>query len=267
MIATIGAWGRKFQKEEQRKQLVFLDQKKQAFEWDNDELDEVGPDEDIPHPEIPDKIPGIEVADDNSYDNGVIDILQPSPEELVQAAVECTKLVGNANTTGVTTAVNLVDGGDDDDNPPELETQECVPTTENVSANDVEDDINFLGNVEEDQDNIYGPGNNDTSLVAVNPPAPMSDDVTNVQRSTKNRIPQAMYRADFSNQQYKDENHVTGIIHINVEDTPHYDLRKTCYEDIMSHILGVMLIQQFSLKAGLKRFGPKGIVAATKECK
>ena len=76
-----------------------------------------------------------------------------------------------------------------------------------------------------------------------------------------------MYCADFSNKKYKNDNHVAGTIHINVEDATQGDLRKTCYEEIMSHVLGVVLIQQFSLKAGLNKFGPKGVSTTTKECK
>ena len=75
---------------------MFINHKKQAFEWDNEELDEVGTDADIPHPEIPNEIPGIEVVDKVTYEDGVIDILEPSKEELVQAAVEGADLVGHA---------------------------------------------------------------------------------------------------------------------------------------------------------------------------
>ena len=85
----------------------------------------MGPKDDILHPEIPDEIPGIVMAEDATHDNDTIDILEPSPEELVQVAVECTDLIRNANTAGVTTDVDLVDDGDDDgdddDDPPKTE--------------------------------------------------------------------------------------------------------------------------------------------------
>jgi hypothetical protein len=35
--------------------------------------------------------------------------------------------------------------------------------------------------------------------------------------------------------------------------------------EMMEHVLGVALVQQFSLKAGLKKFGPRGEKAVTKE--
>ena len=114
----------------------------------------------------------------------------------------------------MTTAVDLIDGGDDEDDPPEIEVQECVPTTGNISVGDVEGDDN----------DTHGPDNNAAAVVAANPPAPLAHNVANVRRSTRNRISRAMYRKDFSNKKCKNDDHVTGTIHINVEDTPQGDL-------------------------------------------
>ena len=43
-----------------------------------------------------------------------------------------------------------------------------------------------------------------------------------------------------------------GGVHINVSDPTNFKMSE---EEKMLHVFGVVLIQQFSLKAGLKRFG------------
>ena len=52
-----------------------------------------------------------------------------------------------------------------------------------------------------------------------------------------------------------------GVVHIIVSDPNYLKMYK---EEKMLHALGVVLIQQFSLKAGLKRFGKEGEYAVTK---
>ena len=52
------------------------------------------------------------------------------------------------------------------------------------------------------------------------------------------------------------------MTHINVTEMGSINMSQ---EEINSHILGVAMLQQFSLKAGLKHFGKKGAEAVTSE--
>ena len=44
-----------------------------------------------------------------------------------------------------------------------------------------------------------------------------------------------------------------------------YLLSKISQEDIGAHVLGGIMVQQFSLRAGIKKFGDKATVAISKE--
>ena len=57
---------------------------------------------------------------------------------------------------------------------------------------------------------------------------------------------------------------IDGTIHINLHDSRTLIMSE---EEKMEHVLGIIMIQQFSLKAGLKKIGTKGEEAATKELK
>ena len=52
-----------------------------------------------------------------------------------------------------------------------------------------------------------------------------------------------------------------GVVHINVSDSTDF---KFSEEYNMLHVFGAVLIQQFSLKSGLKRFSKEGEYAVTK---
>ena len=53
-----------------------------------------------------------------------------------------------------------------------------------------------------------------------------------------------------------------GTIHLNIEPTDRGNLKP---EDVMAHVLGVAIIQTFSLKKGLKAFGDRGKSAVKSE--
>ena len=55
------------------------------------------------------------------------------------------------------------------------------------------------------------------------------------------------YTAEFSNKYYE-----TGTLHVNVSDLYNMVMSE---EDNMMHVLGLDMIQTFSLKKGLKKFG------------
>ncbi len=55
-----------------------------------------------------------------------------------------------------------------------------------------------------------------------------------------------------------------GVAHINLSPNMFHEITK---EEVNCHVLGVIVAQQFSLKAGLKKFGNEGNVEVTKELK
>ena len=64
--------------------------------------------------------------------------------------------------------------------------------------------------------------------------------------------------------EYNVDKVIDGTIHINIHDSPTLIMTE---EERTEHVLGIIMIQQFSLKAGLKEFGTKGEEAVTKELK
>ena len=53
-----------------------------------------------------------------------------------------------------------------------------------------------------------------------------------------------------------------GIAHINV--SPKVSA-KISQEDVEAHVLGIIMVQQFSLRAGIKKFGEKATESISKE--
>ena len=66
------------------------------------------------------------------------------------------------------------------------------------------------------------------------------------------------YQPSFENVRYTD-----GAIHVSTtkEAPTNFQMSES---EVMENVLGVALVQQFSLKAGLKKFGPRGEKAVTK---
>ncbi len=56
--------------------------------------------------------------------------------------------------------------------------------------------------------------------------------------------------------------YVEGIAHINV--TPKVSA-KISKDDVEAHVLGIIMVQQFSLRAGIKQFGDKATKSISKE--
>ncbi len=57
---------------------------------------------------------------------------------------------------------------------------------------------------------------------------------------------------------------VEGVAYINLSGDVVYEMSK---REVNTHVLGVIMAQQFSLNVGLKKFGKKGKKAVTKELK
>ena len=67
VMGLVNEWGKISHKEERKNHLEFLDWNKQKLDWENDDLDDTAELVENTHPEIPEQIPGIELA--NEQDN------------------------------------------------------------------------------------------------------------------------------------------------------------------------------------------------------
>ena len=62
LLAKLMHWGKKYQEEEKKNKLEFLNRLQLQYNWDNDELKELeGLVEELAHPDIPAQFPGIEL--------------------------------------------------------------------------------------------------------------------------------------------------------------------------------------------------------------
>ena len=322
VIDIVDRWGKRSKMEDKKKHLLeFLDRKKRAFDWDNDDLeDEVLPPEKA-HPEIPAQIPGIDLASEQDDTDDVVEIFERTDEE---DAFEAAQNAGqesdtDAATAGVSTAIDLVviDDVDDDvvgsqerrsdiaedviqvetvpDETP-IKTEDTDPTTHQPAptqapaASYAEVAARTAPTVHEEADDI-----GDVSDVTYNVPTPKAGKGSYVNRdgirrsARQSQLPQPSYRSsgryktgtaniNLHNRRfnmdawmkqanipkYNVDKVIDGTIHINLQDSPTLIMSE---EEKMEHVLGIIMIQQFSLKAGLKEFGTKGEEAVTKELK
>eukprot|EP00957_Ditylum_brightwellii_P138038 10523657-Ditylum_brightwellii.AAC.1 len=57
-ISQVNAWGKKYQEEEEKNKLEFLNCKELQYDWDNDKLEESeGLIEELSHPDLPTQFP------------------------------------------------------------------------------------------------------------------------------------------------------------------------------------------------------------------
>ena len=82
-ISQVNTWGKKYQEEEKKNKLEFLNCAKLQYNWDNDELEESeGLIEELAHPGLPAQFPGIEL--ESELDDGTtlaMTILEASKEQ------------------------------------------------------------------------------------------------------------------------------------------------------------------------------------------
>ena len=133
--------------EEKKKTLLeFLDQKKRAFDWANDDSeDDVLPPEKA-HPEIPAQIPGIDLASEQDDTDDVVEIFERTDDEdaFITAWNAGLKKDNDVATAGVSTAVNLVVIDDVDD--------DVVGSQERRS--DIDEDVIQVDNIKVEDNDI-----------------------------------------------------------------------------------------------------------------
>jgi hypothetical protein len=88
VIAVVKDLGRRHQKEDKKQDLTFLNQKKQLYNWDNDNLkDNEGlVESNIPHPNLPTKFPGINLKSEQPHHHQVVEVIEEKNDERIYAA-------------------------------------------------------------------------------------------------------------------------------------------------------------------------------------
>ena len=122
VIVLVNKGGKMFQRESQRHKIEFLNLHKDKYALDNDDLkdnDTTLVEDEIPHPSIAADIPGVDLASEtpgvsptDTHDNGSIEILDPSQEQLLEAAIQNNIL--SIAVPDKTTGVPLFNIPDDD---------------------------------------------------------------------------------------------------------------------------------------------------------
>ena len=216
------------------------------FEWENDELNgecDITREEIVQVHNLPAQMPGIDLESDTATDIDTRDPVLPETSEEHAHTAAANADIANYKTpdiTGVTTAVDLLDDhglqeGDTNPNTKTIEVEDDVDSDEETLAPDSDDD------------------DDDT---------PGSTIDTNAGTTTRSRKPPRRLQFNFNNKRYVDQE-TDGVIHFNM-DSPDHD-KPLSEEDAMVHILGVIMIQQFSIKKGLKQFEDRGEKSIMKE--
>jgi len=95
VISQVNTWGKKYQEEEKKNKLEFLNCVQLQYDWDNDKLEESeGLIEELAHPDLPAQFPGIEL--ESELDDGVtiaITILEASIEQEAHEAAVNSELI------------------------------------------------------------------------------------------------------------------------------------------------------------------------------
>jgi len=83
IINTVNAWGKRYQEEEKKNKIEFLNRVQLQYDWDNDELEvSEGLMEELAHPDLSAQFPGIEL--ERELDDGAtsaMTIFEPSTEQ------------------------------------------------------------------------------------------------------------------------------------------------------------------------------------------
>ena len=282
VIKLVNAWGRRYQKVKSKDLLTFLNRKKQPFEWENEELE----DADVEHgPLIRAKhitaanIPDIELERDMLSDTVVVE--EDTAEQEAAAAEKNSDLfVLTAETAGVSPGKSSnTPGVSSETIGGTIPSQECnsssvrVKEQKKVEEDDDDDDTlepEILEGLDEDYDildeAIEDIGNLDISsdmLGYEDMQGSTMDDTPLVlpEGTVRSRKPVQKYNANFTNKRY-DGVTTEGVINFNMDEE---NLRPFTKEDAILHVLGVIMIQTFSLKKGLEKFGEDGEKSVMKE--
>jgi hypothetical protein len=130
-VKQVDAWGKKYQAEEKKNKLKFLNRKKLQYDWDNNELEEPeGATEELAHPDLSAEFSGIE-QEVELEDGGTaaMTILKASTEqEAHDAAVngELIEPITQAPSVAEVTATDVIIIDDDHDTDDIVAWQECI---------------------------------------------------------------------------------------------------------------------------------------------
>lgn len=245
VIRKVNQWGARSKQEEYGNKLAFLNRNKEKYDWDNDDLaDEEGlleldPTEDLPTDAIPAEMPGIELEED--LPSPVVEESEMSDAERAVAAIRNDPgVVDNAVALPAPTQVDEQDQDDDDS---VVEIPSIRPPR-------------VVHEVEDDEDDDEVPNNNQ------DPPDPDGEEENNpagllLNRPRRNRRPPQNYMPTFQGQRYED-----GVVHLNTEE---YDMSPMSEIERQEQAFGIILLQQFGIRAGLRKFGKDGEKAISKE--
>ncbi len=271
VIAVIKDWGRHHQKEDKASTFEFLNQKRQQYDRDNDDLEykESLIEPNIAHPDIPAEFPGIDLESEHPRHHQVVEVIKESKDEHIYAA-QCNASLDDLphKPTGVSTAVdeikvdNWANLPEEDDIYHDLPAQPTivVPSTP-ILDKDMDDKKSVNAKAAKLEEEIL-----------------RSTTIDRQRRSTCNRIPTSLTKVSFNNKSYSDGQYKGGTIHITVDSVHNANHPSPINPDPLMHVLGIAMLhytnpearavtfaQLYSLKAGLKKFGEVGKTAAVTE--
>jgi hypothetical protein len=112
VIKVVKDWGRCHQKEDKAKSLEFLNHKCQQYNWENDNLQDAKGlvESDITHPDIPAKVPSVNLESEQPHHHHIVEIIDNSKDKCIYAGLRNAILNDLFHkTAGVSTAVDKVD--------------------------------------------------------------------------------------------------------------------------------------------------------------
>ena len=270
VIKKVNQWGVRSKREEYGKKLKFLNRNRQKYDWDNDELnDEEGLVEPEPtHPELTAEMPGIEIESEQIEPSDAVVEEEYSESELAAAAAENAEIEIGGNPTNiidetenVPEASDVIEGEDvfyDDDEVPDEGVHDAGVPAGGVPEAGVPD-------AEVPSESISHHEARAEPPEMIDPDSSDDEDSDDEDEGDERRYPRRnrnkpkTYVPSMTGKKYDE-----GYIHLNIQDeklTPMSESEKK------EHVLGVIMLQQFNLNAGLKKFGSRGEAAVSKELK
>ncbi|KAL7536101.1 hypothetical protein ACHAXR_010695 [Thalassiosira sp. AJA248-18] len=245
VIKLVNAWGKRYQKTTSKSLMTFRNRNKQPFDWENDELNDADDVIEVTRADesVSANFPGIQLERESDVDTSaaVEAVLPPSMEEEAQAAAPNSGVVNRANTPipGVSSAVVEEIKEDDDANANGGSQEwtgklESFPKVEDVEEDDDDDDDDTLE--PETLESLEDEDDDESDILP--------------ELTPRNRKKPVYYEVNFKNKVY--DKVTEGVINFNMDEQ---HLRPFTNEDALLHVLGVIMVQNFSLKKGLKHFG------------
>ena len=274
VIGLVNQWGKRYQKEERENKLEFLNRRKLKFDWDNDELvDTNGLTEngliehgfmenglmgDPTYPDIPAEFPGLELVRELEVPGSAVTTIEESTDKDARNAEANMDLV----TTGTAPVIIDLTKTDDADieetaGVPEVKVEPEDPVSPNVAEP--------LGTVENDQGHRRSARiarSHEDGRVHLSYRGHKYTLASKGAEGVRYRDAVVEGQAHYSISDSILEAFVDGRSHISVQS---YDDVCMTGEQVYEHVLGIVMMQQYSLKAGLNKFGKEGEQAVTKE--